>query len=436
MTWPMKRLRYLATFNPPVPSSVRTDAEGDYPLLPMDSINEFTETGAPEVRPVGDLLNGYSYLEPTDVAYAKVTPCFENGKGLIGSVLDGPTFATTEITVLRPHNSVNQRFLGYLLQSSAFRHAAIASMTGAGGLKRVSETAMRDLRVPARPLEEQRLIADYLDRETAEIDAFISDQQAFRHLLIERWVSGLVNIVQPQLLEQDSLHSPKLRPSWTRTRLKSTVESDKNGSWGSDEGVDQVTRRCIRVADFDKHSGRIHSRSETNRSYPIEQASSLALKAGDLLIEKSGGGPTSPVGNVVLYTGPGGDLYSNFVARIRLQDGVDPRFALYLHRALYLSGITNRSIKQTTGIQNLDSSSYFNETVWLPSSEEQKVLGQRVETQRDFIDETLKDVDLSIRLAKERRAALISAAVTGQIDVTAQSVSAAEQLRDELEVHV
>lgn len=129
-------------------------------------------------------------------------------------------------------------------------------------------------------------------------------------------------------------------------------------------------------------------------------------------------------------------MFSNFVARIRLRADIDPRFALYLHRALYLSGITNRSIKQTTGIQNLDSSSYFNETVWLPSPEEQKVLGQRVEAQRDFIDETLKDVDLSITLAEERRSALISAAVTGQVDVTTQGTSMVEQLRDELEVHV
>ena len=91
MTWPMKRLRYLATFNPPVSASVRTDSEKSYPLLPMDSINEFTDIGTPETHPVENLLNGYSYLEPTDVAYAKVTPCFENGKGLIGSGLEGPT---------------------------------------------------------------------------------------------------------------------------------------------------------------------------------------------------------------------------------------------------------------------------------------------------------------------------------------------------------
>jgi type I restriction enzyme S subunit len=343
------------------------------------------------------------------------------------------TTLNQSLAAIEPGPRLNYRFLHYWLMAN---YQNLRGLAGGDLRDGLNLDHIGSVHVPLPPTVKQQEVADYLDRETAEIDAFISDQQAFRHLLIERWVSGLVNIVQPQLLEQDSLHSPKLRPSWTRTRLKSTVESDKNGSWGSDEGVDQVTRRCIRVADFDKHSGRIHSRSETNRSYPIDQASSLALKAGDLLIEKSGGGPTSPVGNVVLYTGPGGDLYSNFVARIRLQAGIDPRFALYLHRALYLSGVTNRSIKQTTGIQNLDSSSYFNETVWLPSPEEQKVLGQRVEAQRDFIDETLKDVDLSIRLAEERRAALISAAVTGQIDVVSHGVSAAERLQDELEVHV
>lgn len=339
-------------------------------------------------------------------------------------------------TVVTPGPEAFPNYYKYVLKSRGYisQIASVTDQLRDGQSMRFPE--FNETWLPVPPFEEQKLIADYLDRETAEIDAFIGDQKAFRRLLIERWVSGLVNIVQPQLLEPNPVHARQLRPSWTRTRLKSTVESEKNGSWGSEEGDGQVTRRCIRVADFDKHSGRIHSRSETNRSYPIDQASSLALKTGDLLIEKSGGGPTSPVGNVVLYTGPGGDLYSNFVARLRLRADIDPRFALYLHRSLYLSGVTNRSIKQTTGIQNLDSSSYFNEAAWLPPLEEQKVLGQRVEAQRDFIDETLEDVDRSIELAQERRSALISTAVTGQIDVTAQDVSVAEQLQDKLEVHL
>lgn len=52
------------------------------------------------------------------------------------------------------------------------------------------------------------------------------------------------------------------------------------------------------------------------------------------------------------------------------------------------------------------------------------------------VELALRDVETSIQLAQERRSALISAAVTGQIEVSAQGVSAAEQLRDELEVHV
>lgn len=431
MTFPRKKLKYVATLNDETLPEVMPD---DFEIIYAEISD--VSLGAP-IR----WKEGVKFNEAPSRARRRI----KNGDILVSTVRTylkaiarvqtAPRNAvvSTGFAALRPR-SLDSRFLGYVAQSQEFIDEVVARSVGVS-YPAITPGSLMEILVPTPSHSEQKLVADYLDRETAEIDAFISDQQAFRHLLIERWVSGLVNIVQPQLLEQDSLHSPKLRPSWTRTRLKSTVESDKNGSWGSDEGVDQVTRRCIRVADFDKHSGRIHSRSETNRSYPIDQASSLALKAGDLLIEKSGGGPTSPVGNVVLYTGPGGDLYSNFVARIRLQAGIDPRFALYLHRALYLSGVTNRSIKQTTGIQNLDSSSYFNETVWLPSPEEQKVLGQRVEAQRDFIDETLKDVDLSIRLAEERRAALISAAVTGQIDVVSHGVSAAERLQDELEVH-
>lgn len=379
-------------------------------------------------------------LEPADSEGAE----FEQGDILFGKlrpylakvwVADRPGTYIGDFIRLRPFRDCDPEFLGYVLRSREVIEAASAESLGTK-MPRTEWERLRQLQVPAPPLEVQHQVVDYLDRETTEIDSFIEDKQIFRRLLIERWVSGLVNVVQPQLLEPDSGEAERARPSWIRTRLKTTVESEKNGSWGAEPGVDQVTRRCIRVADFDKHSGRIHSNNETTRSYPVDQANSLALKAGDLIIEKSGGGPTSPVGNVVLYTGSGGDLFSNFVARVRLRADIDPRFALYLHRALYLSGITNRSIKQTTGIQNLDTSSYFDETIWLPSPAEQRVLGQRVEAQRDFIDETLKDVDLSITLAEERRAALISAAVTGQFDVMTQGSSATEQSQNSLESNI
>ena len=71
-------------------------------------------------------------------------------------------------------------------------------------------------------------------------------------------------------------------------------------------------------------------------------------------MEKSGGGEQQPVGMVVSYLGPEGAVCSNFVARMRSREGVVSRFMVYLHAYLYASRVTNISVKQTTGIQNLE----------------------------------------------------------------------------------
>ena len=57
---------------------------------------------------------------------------------------------------------------------------------------------------------------------------------------------------------------------------------------------------------------------------------------------------------------------SNFVGRIVLRESYDPTYQTYLHSTLYAIGVNKRSIKQTTGIQNIDASSYLSELVGVP----------------------------------------------------------------------
>lgn len=149
----------------------------------------------------------------------------------------------------------------------------------------------------------------------------------------------------------------------------------------------------------------------------MSERAGRVLKTGDLLLEKSGGGEKSPVGFVVLYDRDEPAVCSNFVARVALVPGMDPRYWTYVHGALYRLRITERSLKQSTGIQNLDQASYFNELVAVPPSFEQTTIA-------DFLDERTASIDAAtaiagqaIELALERRAALISAAVTGKIGV-------------------
>lgn len=96
---------------------------------------------------------------------------------------------------------------------------------------------------------------------------------------------------------------------------------------------------------------------------------------------------------------------------------MDSRFWTYVHGSNYARRLTARSIKQSTGIQNLDQSSYFNEAAVLPSREEQIKIADYLDHETAELDAAIADAREAIALSRERRAALISAAVTGKIDV-------------------
>lgn len=183
---PLVRLRHVTSLNPSPRLNISPDSAQLFPLFSMDSISEFGPLHPPVLRPYSELATGYSYLEPTDVAYAKVTPCFENGKGLVGAELDGPSFATTELTVLRPAPEVDQNYLALVLQSADFHAVGEASMTGAGGLKRVSEHAACNYRFLLPDKKTQIRIVEQVRLEADETDALISDSNRLSDLLLER----------------------------------------------------------------------------------------------------------------------------------------------------------------------------------------------------------------------------------------------------------
>jgi type I restriction enzyme S subunit len=90
----------------------------------------------------------------------------------------------------------------------------------------------------------------------------------------------------------------------------------------------------------------------------------------------------------------------------------------YLHAALYSLRINTRHIKQSTGIQNLDSANYLDEPVGLPSeADEQRSIARFLDLETARIDALVEKVLEAIELFNDLRIAVISAAVTGKIDV-------------------
>ena len=200
--WPTTRLRYIADLNPAARPELLRAPETEVSFLPMEAIGEDGSLNLERTRPVSDVRNGYSYFEEGDVAFAKVTPCFENGKGALMSGLEGAAgFGTTELTVLRPKQGTAARFLHYVVQSSIFRQFGAAAMTGAGGLKRVPDEFTRDFTTPWPPFVEQTRIANFLEEQTARIDALrghckghITRLREYRSSLVSAAVTGQLDI--------------------------------------------------------------------------------------------------------------------------------------------------------------------------------------------------------------------------------------------------
>lgn len=205
----------------------------------------------------------------------------------------------------------------------------------------------------------------------------------------------------------------KIPDGWRRTRLKYTIETPVNGVWGNEPSGTDDDVLCVRVADFHPITGGLREIIPTLRSVEPNLLGGRLLRLGDLLLEKSGGGDLQPVGRVVLVDQDLDTIAvcSNFVARMRPMPGYDSTYLYFLHRALYGAGLTRPSIKQTTGIQNLDGDSYLSQHVVLPEFARQKVLGSELKSAVAEIEVERKRTSAVVRLLRERRNARLDAMV-------------------------
>jgi len=146
-----------------------------------------------------------------------------------------------------------------------------------------------------------------------------------------------------------------------------------NGLWkGQDPPFVHVG--VIRNTNFAK-DGTLDDSDIAYLDVEVKKFAKRRLQFGDLVLEKSGGGPKQPVGRVVLFDKKQGDFsFSNFTAAIRVNEtaALDP---LYLHRYLhwfYLSGRTEAMQSHSTGIRNLNGDAYKAVTVAYPPITEQR----------------------------------------------------------------
>ena len=287
----------------------------------------------------------------------------------------------------------------------------------------INASKVRGLPVALPPLDEQRAITAFLDHEAGKLDALIAEQQQLAERLAEKRLALIFHAVTRGLDTAAPTRAAGARwlsevpAHWEVDRLRRSVASCRNGVWGGEPRGDADDILCVRVADFDRRTLQVRLTEPTLRSVPRRDRESRAVMRGDLLLEKSGGSELYPVGCVVLYDLAEPAVCSNFVARIRLAPGLCPSYWRYLHAAAHAARLSARATKQTFGIQNLDAQRYLDELVPFPPLAEQRRIADHLDRATEQLDALVAQAQHAIELLHERRAALVTAATTGALDV-------------------
>lgn len=415
--WETVPLRYVCQLNPSVDFG-EFEEDDELTFLPMDRVK--SGYFLPNTDKFSKYASSYNAFEDGDIVLAKVTPCFENGNIAVAQNLEGGKgFGSSELFVIRP-KTVNRKFLFYYFQSSAFKQDGEASMTGAGGLKRVSPDLLRQHHLPCPDNETQRLIAGYLDRETARIDALVAEKEKMLVLLEEKR-AALISRAVTRGLDPTAPLKPSgldwlgdIPAHWEVWRLKYLAEVRGGLTLGKkysrNDLIEMVYLRVANVQD-----GYLKLDEMQTVEITPEEAENYLLQHGDVLMNE--GGDIDKLGRGCVWREEiKSCLHQNHVFSVRPRL-VEPEWLALWTSTLEAKRYFEQRAKRSTNLASISGTNIKELPVPMPSMDEQLSIKTHIEISTKKILAIQLEMQQSIERLKERRAALITAAVTGQISV-------------------
>ncbi|WP_427501039.1 restriction endonuclease subunit S [Methylomonas sp. MED-D] len=463
--WEVKRGRFSMSVNPPSPKMRGLEPDAEVSFLPMDAISEYGGLRRNETKIKADVGGGYTEFQDGDVVIAKITPCFENGKGsLVSDLLNSVAYGTTELHVLRTFRDLDNRFLFYITITHGFRKLGESEMYGAGGQKRVPPEFCKDFRIPLPPIGEQTTIADFLDSETGRIDTLVAKKRKLVELLKEKR-SALISRTVTRGLPADAAREFGLntdniavheapasygrgdfnRPQAEANKLAPTSERPSVQAF-KDSGVEWLGEipshwhvmplfRITSLIQTGPFGSQLHASDYVEGGIPLINPAQIVggklvpdelccvdestadrlqrhkLQAGDIVMGRRG-----EIGRCALVTtAESGWICGTGSLLIRFINSDATYFSKVISNSGFV-GVLELNAVGTTML-NLNPTIVGRMLVPAPTLQEQTAIATYLDRETAKIDRLVAKVETAITRLQEYRSALITAAVTGKIDV-------------------
>lgn len=371
---------------------------------------------------VSDDLSGYKLVDKGDFVLNSMNLYM----GSVGvSDYDGVT--STAYIVCKPSENVYAGYYNYLIQFKGFQE--YVGLLGKGIMEireAVRWTALKSVFVPLPDLATQRAIADFLDRETARIDLLIEKKQRLVALLGEKLSSFVEKLLAfgpddaSEKVETGNVWLPRVASGVQLLPIKRVARLVNGYAFSSDDlGEEGVP--VIRIGDVGPSIDLETAKKFTG--VPSRSLDQFLLRKGDILIAMTG----ATIGKSGVYDSDA-RAYLNQRVGILRANRIDRR---YLSNCLGTRiFIEQMKLFAYGGAQpNIGAGEIGSILIPVPALEVQKVIAGLVEAQSQTAFSTSSAVQASIDRLKEYRSALITAAVTGQIDVSTYAKSATPDRR-------
>ena len=308
---------------------------------------------------------------------------------------------------------INADFLYMYLKSSAFNEEFNQYISGLiGG---VTQTKLKTFHITLPPKEEQKLIADFLDKKVGEIDNILSDFNNQVNIL-EKYKKSLITETVTKGLNPDVEMKNsgiewigQIPAHWNFKKLKYIISSPLlYGANESGEDYDETLPRYIRITDIDQNN---NLKEDGKLSLPSELAEPYMLKDGDILFARSG----ATVGKTFFYRSKyGPSAFAGYLIKASISDKIAlPKYIYYTTLGTGYENWKNSIFTQST-IQNIGADKYSLYVVPIPNIDEQKEIVKFLDKKCKEIDDIIKDKQMQIEKIEKYKKSLIYEYVTGK----------------------
>jgi len=415
------RLKYCCYINPSKSNIIGIPEDSLVSFLPMEKVGEDGSLDLSESRPIKDVWSGFTYFEDLDTIVAKITPCFENGKGAFcTNLINGIGFGSTEFHVLRPKQFTDPKYLFYSTRMDKFKAVGKAAMQGVAGQQRVPTSYLNEVRVWRPNLATQHAIATFLDRKTAQIDALIEKKQRQIELLQEKRTALISQAVtkglNPNVKMKDSGVEwlGEIPEHWGVSRIKLESIRISKGTTPSTMGM-ELSDFGIR---FLKAENITLDGISDKPEFFIDQLTNARLsrsqlRCSDILVVIAGAttGKSSVIDKSFLPAN-----LNQAIAYIRLKNVA---YSTFLQTWISLPFVQDQIWQAAvqSAQPNLSMEDLGNLVSVIPGNNELPGITRYIKKVLNEIKDIESRIFESIKLLQEHRTALISATVTGKIDV-------------------